>query len=46
MILRKSRDGTVRNPVQIGYLKRFKKAWRHRRKRVLKSKLKVLLTHK
>jgi len=42
MILRKTRDGTIRNPVQIGYVKRFKKAWRHRRKRALKLKMKNL----
>lgn len=40
VILRKARDGTIRNPVQIAYVKQFKKAWRHRRKRVLRAKMK------
>lgn len=40
VILRKARDGTIRNPVQIAYVKQFKKAWRHRRKRALRAKMK------
>eukprot|EP01129_Flabellula_baltica_P014976 TRINITY_DN7358_c0_g1_i1.p1 TRINITY_DN7358_c0_g1~~TRINITY_DN7358_c0_g1_i1.p1 ORF type:complete len:519 (+),score=125.46 TRINITY_DN7358_c0_g1_i1:632-2188(+) len=31
-ICRKTRSGTIKNPLQIGYLKRFKKAWRKRKK--------------
>ena len=32
-IIRKTRSGTIRNPIQIIYVKRFKKAWRRRTKK-------------
>jgi len=31
-VVRSTRSGTIRNPVQIAYLKRFKKAWKKKKK--------------
>jgi len=31
-VVRSSRSGTIKNPVQIAYLKRFKKAWKKKKK--------------
>jgi len=35
-VVRKTRSGTIKNPVQIAYLRRFKKAWKLRKKQQLK----------
>jgi hypothetical protein len=36
-VVRKARSGTIRNPLQIIYVKRFKKAWRSFQKKKQKS---------
>jgi len=41
-VVRKTRSGTIRNPVQIAYLRRFKKAWKRRKKNTkFKCRIKI-----
>jgi len=35
-VVRKTRSGTIKNPVQIAYLRRFKIAWKERKKTTIK----------